>query len=188
MDAGDLVALCGSVIVAVSVFMGWYSITISAAGMRYYERVVQGLARSIFGSSFAASHLPAGPSSTTLSAVDHNAGGWRWAILVIAAVAAVELLLTVISVSSSRRSPGWPHEAFAVVFSVTNLILVVVAFSDSPSTGLPAGLVTSSPAAGAYIGLLAALAAAGGGVATAVATSRRRTALARSSPKPAGWG
>lgn len=159
LHGGDLVALAGSVLAASSLFMNWYVINVSSAGLRYLNRALQALLAGA-GYTGSAVALPTNSYAVPISALDHLAGGWRWAILVVAAVCAVESLLAVVSFLSSASKPSWPHAPVALALTLLDLVLLVAAYFDVPPTGMPAQFASVGHAFGAYLGVAGGLAAA----------------------------
>ncbi len=167
---GDIAAAAGAGFVIISLMLTWYQVTITAAGMQFYQ--------SLFSRLFpgAASELGGltGPLTLSVSALDKEAGGWRWAIIVVSAVLVLEVLLAVGSGVARQVSPTWPHASILLVLTVVNLILVAAAFFARPGGGTSSLYLTVSNGIGAYLGLVAAIVAFGGGVAQIMRSSSSR--------------
>ncbi len=176
VNAGDIVTVLSTAVVGVSLFLNWYPITISAAGVQYLERLLQGVFSSLFGQSLPGSYgTVTGPITLSVTALDHNAGGWRWAMLVLGGIIVVEVLLSIFSTLSSQSTPAWPHGSFVVVLTATNFVLLVVAFFDKPLSGAPPGLWAVGHGVGAYLGVIAGVAALAGAIVYALTSPARRS-------------
>ena len=163
-NTGDLVTLLGSVVVAVALFLDWYTVTITAAGAGYLQRTLQGLSIAIFGHSLPGigSGFPASGFSVSFSALNHDAGGWRWAILVLACLGALEAVLALLTRASSGGPLSWPHAPLAALIAWVNFVLVGLSLLVRPPIALPSQYASIGIAYGAYLGLVASLAAAAG--------------------------
>jgi hypothetical protein len=161
---GDVLSASGAGLVLVSLFLTWYSVTLTALGVQFYES----LERAFFSRLFPqiANNLGGitGPLTFSVPALASGAGGWRWAILVISIILLVEVLLALSSSTGGQSSPGWPHAGVLLLLSVAELVLVLAAFFSTPYGSTPAAYLTVSPGAGAYLGLIAALLTCAGAV------------------------
>jgi hypothetical protein len=146
-------------------FLTWYSVTVTAVGMQFYESVERALFARLFPQAAAGLGSFTGPLTYSVSPLAKEAGGWRWAILVVSIVLLLEVLLAIGSGVAKQASPTWPHAAILLALSVTNLILVAAAFFSLPYSGAPAAYLSVSHGIGAYFALVAALIACGGAVA-----------------------
>jgi hypothetical protein len=147
--------------VIVSLLLTWYRVTITPAGMQFYQSLIS---RLFPGAGSELGGLT-GPLTFSVSALDKEAGGWRWVILVVSAVLLLEVLLALGTGVAQQTAPTWPHASILLVLTVVNLILVVAAFFVRPDGGTSSLYLTVSNGVGAYIGLVAALVAFGGGLA-----------------------
>jgi hypothetical protein len=164
-SVGDVVALAGTGFVLISMFLTWYSVTVTALGVQFYESVERALFARLFPQAGAGLGGFTGPITYSVSALAKEAGGWRWAILVVSIVLLLEIVLAIGSGVAKQASPMWPHGAILLALSVTNLILVGAAFFSLPYGGTPAAYLSVSHGIGAYVALVAALLACGGAVA-----------------------
>jgi hypothetical protein len=126
----DLAAFFGAVAVLGSLFMPWYQFAYGAGGVSV---------------------------AVSVTALSGESGNWRWLLVVCSVGIVAELLVTLLIFRSGSRE-DWPHRSFLVLLCVTNLGLVVAAMLDSPfSAAGQIGLLSSSLAAGAYVGLVGAI-------------------------------
>lgn len=113
----------------------------------------------------------------SLTALGEYAGGWRFAILIFAIATIAEVVANLV-LRRVRSAFEWPHRSLLPLLAGTNLVLVLVAFFDSPlgpASGAY-GLLNASPGGGAYLGLVAAVvgvAMAGARLVTEPSTFRR---------------
>lgn len=112
-----------------SLFMPWYQ-----------------LSATRFGASY----------SISFTALGAFAGGWRWALLGVAALMMVEGLLA--GVTSVYETRAWPHTGIQFVLALALLALVLVAWWDSPIPAIYALIPGLSRGAGAgtYLAVAAA--------------------------------
>ena len=75
----------------------------------------------------------------SVSPLDKEAGGWRWAILVVSIVILLEVLLAVSSGAAKSSASSWPHTGVLLVLTVANLFLTLAAFISLPYGGTPTG-------------------------------------------------
>jgi hypothetical protein len=170
---GDVVAAVGAGFVLISMFLTWYRVTISVLGVQFYESLERAFLSRLFPQIAAGLGGISGPLTFSVPALGAGAGGWRWAILVVLIVLLLEVLLAISSATASQSPPTWPHTGILLLLSVTDLVLVAVAFFSLPYSSAPAGYLSATPGLGAYLGLLAALVACGGAVAGLVKSSSR---------------
>jgi len=161
---GDVLAAAGTGILLISMWLSWYSVTITPEGVRFFESLERAFLSRLFPQVASGLGSLTGPLTSSVSALGEGAGGWRWAILVVAIILMLEVLIAISSGVTKQALPTWPHASVLLVLSVANLILVTAAFFDLPYGGAPAAYLTVSRGVGAYIGLLAALVAFAGAV------------------------
>jgi hypothetical protein len=90
-------------------------------------------------------------ASVSFTALGVHTGGWRWALLVVAAAIMAEGLLA--GVTRVYQTRAWPHSGIQFALASTLLALVLVAWWDSPIPEIFAfapGL-TRGGAAGTYL-------------------------------------
>ena len=141
----------------ISMFLSWYSVTLTALGVQFYESLERAFLSRLspeIASGFAGL---TGPITFSVPALGPGAGGWRWAILVVSIILLVEVLLAIASSARSQSAPNWPHTSILLLLSVSNLVLVAAAFFSLPYSSAPSSYLGVSPGLGAYVGLLAAL-------------------------------
>lgn len=170
----DLLCAAGSGLVVLSVFLTWYSVTVTALGVRFYASLEQAFLSKLFPQIAAGLGNLRGPLTTSVSALGQGAGGWRWAILVVSIVIVLETLVVVTSARPNQLS-GWPHAGIQVMLTIANVVLVLAAFFTLPYGNAPSGYITVARGPGAYLGLFAALFALGCAL---------TAALRRQSPSP----
>jgi len=164
-----MVAAAGTAVVLISLFMTWYRVTITPAGLQFFQSLERALFARLFPQAADLGGLTA-PFTISISALGKDAGGWHWAILVVSIVLVLEVLLAAGSGVARQAAPSWPHGTVVLVLTVTNLILIAVAFFDLPYGGTPAYLEVSR-GLGAFVGLIAGLVALGGATARLVKSS-----------------
>ncbi len=169
---GDVLAAAGAGLVLISMFLTWYSVTLTTLGVQFYETLERALFARLFPQIANAFGGITGPLTFSVPALGSGAGGWRWAILVVSIILLLEVLLAISASTKSQSSPTWPHTGIVLVLAVTLLILVAVAFFSMPYGGTPSSYVTVASGVGAYVGLLAALLACLGAVTGLVKSSR----------------
>jgi len=162
---GDAIAAAGTGFVLLSLLLTWYRVTITAVGVQFYQSLERALFAHLFPQATAALGGLAGPLTFSVSALGKEAGGWRWAILVVSIVLLLEVLLANGTGVARQVSPTWPHAATMLVLTVANLILVAAAFFNQPYSDAPSTYLSVSHGIGAYLGLAACLVACGGAVA-----------------------
>lgn len=170
--AGDVLAAVGSGLVLISIFLTWYSVTLTALGVQFYESLEQAFLSRLFPQIANSLAGISGPLTFSVPLLGSGAGGWRWAILVVSVLLLLEVLLAIASSAKSHLPPSWPHGSVLLLLSVGELVLVLVAFFSLPYGSAPSTYLTVAPGVGAYVGLVAALLACGGAV----------VGLAKSSP------
>lgn len=161
---GDVLAAAGSGLVLISIFLTWYSVTLTALGVQFYESVERAFLSRLFPQIANGIGGLSGPLTFSMPALGSGAGGWRWAILVVSILLLLEVLLAIASSTKSQSTPGWPHTAVLLLLSVSDLVLVLAAFFSLPYGSAPSSYLSVARGVGAYIGLLAALLACGGAV------------------------
>ena len=130
LQAIDLAAFFGAVAVLGSLFMPWYQFAYGGDGVSV---------------------------AVSVTALSGESGSWRWLLLVCSLGIVAELLVTLLIFRAGSRD-DWPHRSFLALLCITNLALVVIAMLDSPFAGASQiGLLSSSLAAGAYVGLVGAI-------------------------------
>lgn len=152
----DPLVAVGSGFVLLSVFLTWYSVTITALGVRFYDSLEQAFLSKLFPQAAAGLGGLKGPLTTSVGALGQGAGGWRWAILVVSIVVILETLV-VLSSGGSTQSGSWPHGGIQLLLTVANAVLVLAAFFTLPYDDAPSVYITVSRGAGAYLGLVGAL-------------------------------
>lgn len=155
----DVVCVAGSAVVLISLFLTWYSVTLTDLGLRFFTSLEQAFLSRLFPQVAAGLGGLKGPLTSSVSALGEGAGGWRWAILVVSIVLILETLL---AISSGATSAPWPHTAVQLLLSLADFILVIAAFFSVPYGSVPSVYMTEGHGVGAYLGLLAALVACGG--------------------------
>jgi len=170
---GDVLAASGAGLVLVSLFLNWYSVTLTALGVQFYESLEKAFFARLFPQVANSFGGLTGPLTFSVPALGTGAGGWRWAILVVSIILLLEVLMAVSSSTRSQSPPTWPHSGILLVLTVSDLILVVAAFFSLPYGGTPSSYVTANPGVGAYLGLLAALVACAGAVTVLVKSAPR---------------
>jgi hypothetical protein len=134
LQAIDLAALFGAIAVLGSLFMPWYQFAYGAGGLAI---------------------------SMSVTALSRQSGNWRWLMLVCSLGIAAELLATLL-IFSSKTTHHWPHRGLLVLFCGANFVLVAAAMMSSPfAEAGQLGLLHSSLAAGAYVGLVGAIVGVG---------------------------
>jgi len=169
--AADVVCMAGSGVVLLSMFLTWYSVTLTALGVQFYASLEQAFLSRLFPQIAAGLGGLRGPLTSPVSALGEGAGGWRWAILVVSIVIVLEALLAISSGSASQSSSAWPHTAVQLVLTIADLVLVIAAFFSVPYGNVPTSYLTVDHGLGGYLGLLAALVACGAAVAGWLRTS-----------------
>jgi len=140
LGRGDLVALAGTVVVFVSLYLPWYSISLSGFD-------------SLYGGGGAVGWI---------SALGDGAGGWRFLILVVCLVIAGYLFLRMM-ISRDVRMP-LPHWQLLTALTALNLVLVLIAFLVKPGGGTTVSGLSIGWDYGAYLGLGGGALAVIGGV------------------------
>ncbi len=158
-----VVAATGGVLL--SLLLTWYSVTITAVGMQFYQSLERALLYRLFPAAASGVGGLSGPLTFSVSALSKEAGGWRWAILVVSIVLILEVLLAIGSGVARQAAPSWPHAAILLALCVVNLVLVGAAFFNLPYSDVPSSYISVSHGFGSYLGLAAALVALGGAVA-----------------------
>lgn len=133
----DLVAALAGVLLLVSVFIPWYTVSVSV-------------------DSFSV--------SVSTGLLGAHAGGWRWGILVAGTLIVVESLVAYVVFTLQDRE--WTaHRAAVLTLCTLSLALVVGAMVDSPFSNV-AGLGFLNPGLGlgAYLGLAAGVIGVGAAV------------------------
>jgi len=133
--------------------------------MQFYQSIERALFSRLFPGAGSELGGLTGPITLSVSALDKEAGGWRWAILVVSAVLLLEILVALSTGVAQQASPTWPHASILLVLTLVNLILVAAAFFVRPYGGTSSLYISVSNGIGSYLGLVAALAAFGGGLA-----------------------
>ena len=159
---GDVLAAAGAGLVLISMFLTWYSVTLTALGVQFYESLERAFLSRLFPEIASGFAGLTGPITFSVPALGSGAGGWRWAILVVSIILLVEVLLAIASSARSQSAPNWPHTSILLLLSVSNLVLVAAAFFSLPYSSAPSSYLGVSPGLGAYFGLLAALLACAG--------------------------
>ncbi len=172
---GDVLVAAGAGFVVISLFLTWYSVTLTTVGVQFYESLERALFSRLFPQIANSFGGLTGPMTFSVSALGSGAGGWRWAILVVSIVLLLEVLLVISSSTRSQYPSAWPHMPILLVLAVTNLILVGAAFLSRPYGDTSSSYVTVAPGIGAYLGFLAALVACGGAIAGLVRSRPRTT-------------
>jgi len=170
---GDVVAGAATVLVLISMFLSWYNVTLTSLGVQFYDSLERAVLSRLFPQIASSLGGLTGPMTFPVSALGKEAGGWRWAILVVSIVLLLEVIVAISSGAAGPASSGWPHTPILLTLTLTNLVLVVAAFLSQPYSGTPSSYVTVAPGLGAYLGLLAALVASGGAVARSLKNSPR---------------
>jgi len=160
--------------VIVSLMLSWYRVTITVAGVQFYQSLERALFSRLFPGAASGLEGLTGPITFSVSALDKEAGGWRWAILVVSTVLLLEVLLALGTGVAQQASPTWPHASVLLVLALVDLILVAAAFFVRPGGGAPSLYLSVSNGIGAYLGLVAALVAFGGGLARLLRSSSSR--------------
>ena len=145
----------------ISLFLTWYRVTITAVGMQFY----QALLSHLFPQAASSLGGLTGPLTMPVSALGKEAGGWRWAILVVSIVLVLELVLTIGSGVTRQVPPTWPHTTILPALCFANLVLVGAAFFNLPYNDVPSTYISVSHGIGSYLGLVAGILAFGGAVA-----------------------
>lgn len=161
---GDVLAASGAGLVLISIFLTWYNVTLTTLGVQFYESLEKAFFARLFPQIANNFGGLTGPLTFSVPALGTGAGGWRWAILVVSIILLLEVLMAISSSTRSQLPPTWPHSGILLVMTVTNLILVVVAFFTLPYSGTPSSYVTAARGVGAYLGLLGVLVACAGAV------------------------
>ena len=139
LGRGDLIVLVGTVVVFVSLYLPWYSISLSGFASLY-----------------------SGGAIGSISALGDGAGGWRFLILVVCLVIVGYVFLRTMS-SRGLRLP-LPHWQLVTVLTGLNLLLVLIAFLVKPGGGSTVSGLSISWDYGAYLALGAAALAVAGAV------------------------
>ena len=139
LGRGDLIVLAGTVLVFVSLYLPWYSISLSGFASLY-----------------------SGGAIGSISALGDGAGGWRFLILVVCLVIVGYVFLRTMS-SRGLRLP-LPHWQLVTVLTGLNLLLVLIAFLVRPGGGSTVSGLSISWDYGAYLALGAAALAVAGAV------------------------
>ena len=165
---GDVVVMAATGGVLLSLLLTWYSVTITAVGMQFYQSLERALLYRLFPAAASGVGGLSGPLTISVSALSKEAGGWRWAILVVSIVLIFEVLLAIGSGVARQAAPSWPHATILLALCVVNLVLVGAAFFNLPYSDVPSSYISVSHGLGSYLGLGAALVALGGAVARIV--------------------
>jgi hypothetical protein len=134
LGVGDLVALGGTVLLFISLFLSWYSAT----------------GEDVNGNTITVSG----------TALGQYAGGWRFLILVIAIIVVLYLLARTLAPRGFHLP--LPHWQVLTILVGLQFLLTLLAFLVKPTTGV-AGVGVSWEY-GAFIGLVASLIAAAGAI------------------------
>jgi len=173
---GDVLAAAGAGLVLVSLFLTWYSVTLTALGVQFYESLERAFLSRLFPQIASSLDGLTGPLTFSVPALGSGAGGWRWAILVVSIILLLEVLLAIASSARSQSPPSWPHTVIVLLLSVSDLVLVLAAFFSLPYGSAPSSYLSVAPGVGAYVGILAALLACGG---AAVGLAKSRPVVSR---------
>jgi hypothetical protein len=160
---GDALLVAGTGVVIVSLFLTWYRVTITAVGMQFY----QALLSHLFPQTALSLGGLTGPLTMPVSALGKEAGGWRWAILVVSIVLVLEVVLAIGSGVTRQIAPAWPHTTIVLVLSFANLVLLGAAFFNLPYNDVPSAYISVSHGIGSYVGPAAGILAFGGALARA---------------------
>ncbi len=161
---GDLLAVAGAGFVLISIFLTWYSVTLTTLGVQFYESLERAILSRLFPQIANSIGGLSGPLTFSVPALGSGAGGWRWAILVVSIILLLEVLLAIGSSARSQSAPSWPHTSVLLLLSASDLILVLAAFLSRPYSSAPASYLSVGLGVGAYVGLFAALLACAGAV------------------------
>lgn len=161
----DVVCVAANAVVLISLFLTWYSVTITQLGVRFFASLEQALLSRLFPQIAAGLGGLRGPLTTSVPAFGDGAGGWRWAILVVSIVLVLETLLAISAGESALSSSAWPHAAVQLVLAIANLVLVIAAFFSLPYGNVPSVYLTVGHGLGAYLGLLAVFVGCGAALA-----------------------
>jgi hypothetical protein len=162
---GPLISTVGAALLAVSVFLPWYSLSFTASGVAYsqqqLEAVATQLGNSTLQSDVNALHSRfaglAGHQLATLSA--HDALRYmRWVLLILAAIAFTLALLRL--AGATERSPS-ANGQLALVGAIAALC-VLFRIVDPPVS--PEGLVALSLSWGIWLSLASSFAIVAGAV------------------------
>ena len=136
-----------------SLLLTWYSVTITAVGMQFYQSFKRALLYRLFPAAASGVGGLSGPLTISVSALSKEAGGWRWAILVVSIVLILEVLLAIGSGVARQAAPSWPHATILLALCVVNLVLVGAAFFNLPYSDVPSSYISVSHGVGSYLGL-----------------------------------
>lgn len=137
LSVWDPIAAIGGALVLASVFLPWYQVS--------------------FHVPPTSLHLPA------VSAVNNQAGGWRWLLVVLSAGVVLEVPIAWLA---QRRAgvAAWPHQILLLVLSALTLGLALTAMFMSPFDLTTATDATASAGTGAYLALVGGVVAAAAAV------------------------
>ncbi|HEV2634585.1 MAG TPA: zinc ribbon domain-containing protein [Actinocrinis sp.] len=139
LGTGDLIALAGTVLLFVSLYLPWYSL------------------------SFSDPTLGTDTTFLSTSALGAGAGGWRFLIFVVCLLVAGYLFARTMIRRPTRRMP-LPHWQLLAVMCGLNMLLTLMAFLIKPGDGATVAGVSFSWSFGAPLGLAASVLALVGAV------------------------
>jgi hypothetical protein len=152
---GDLIAGTGSLLVLISLFLPWYSFAASAAHAPATATPAQQQLALAICADQPAVCSSAAPPHFSVTALGAGAGGWRLLILVVAITAVLYVPSRALEGVARALRYHWQMLAGLTAFQG---LLVLIAFAANPLS-LFGSLGSSSPAAGAFLALIAAIAA-----------------------------
>jgi hypothetical protein len=155
LGAADALTGLLAIVSLASLFMPWFTVTLTQAGAAYLTRIAGMLGDCTGGpicGMFSHLQFTAGLSGT-VSALDSNLGGdWRYVALVSSALVIGYLFLRLL-IGFDTGSSGLPHWQILTALALWNAAMMVLVFTLKPaSTAFEIG-----HAPGAYVGLGAAL-------------------------------
>jgi hypothetical protein len=174
---GFLIAALGAAVLAVSVFLPWYGVTVTASGVASAQQQIAAVAREYGNPTFqtGANQLGAEFSSlagrqlTTVSAHE-GTKNVSWILLLLAGIALVASLLRLAGVDGLLEGGGG---SVAVAGSVAALCVLYRMLSP-PGAGID--LISLSLSWGIWLALMSAAAIVAGGTLSASSPTRRRPA------------
>ena len=134
--------------VLLSLLLTWYSVTITAVGMQFYQSLERALLYRLFPAAASGVGGLSGPLTISVSALSKEAGGWRWAILVVSIVLILEVLLAIGSGVASRPRLAGHTQRSLLALCVVNLVLVGAAFFNLPYSDVPSSYTRYHMASG----------------------------------------
>jgi hypothetical protein len=188
LNYGPLIATVGAALLAVSVFLPWYGLSLTAAGVAFSQQQLNSVAAQFGNSAFQSAvndlHAKfgalAGQQLGTVSG--HDALQYLpWVLLIIAAVAFVSGLLRL-----AGAQPSLPRNAQVAVIGMLATLCVLFRMVDPPTP--QNGLVSTSLSAGIWLALGSSLAIVVGGLWTPGRRPADRAAPASDVPEGiSGW-